>query len=322
MGGIMKAFAALACASIALGVGAQDYPTKPIRIVVPFAAGGPADIQARWLGNKLGAALGQQVIVDNRGGAGGILGAQAVATAAPDGYTLLYSAVGAIAIAPYIAEKVPYNPSEDFVPVVHVATAPSVLVTSAGSPYRNLADLVKHAKANPGKVSFASAGPGTTPHLGAELLKREAAINMVHVPYKGAAPALTDVVSGVVDVMFADAPVVLPFVRGGKLRPLVIGTPQRAPSLPDVPTTTEAGYKGAQVSTWYGMLAPAKTPPAVLTRVNKEVNAILASTDGKAFFAGQGLQVNGGTAEEFGSFIKAESSRWTALAKAAGAKME
>jgi tripartite-type tricarboxylate transporter receptor subunit TctC len=301
---------------------AQAYPTKPVRLVVPFAAGGPADIQARWLAGKLSASLGQQVLVDNRGGAGGILGAQAVATAPGDGYTFLFSSVGAVAIAPYIAEKVPYDPKTDLVPVVRVATAPTVLVTAAGSRYGNLAALVTYAKANPGKVSFASAGPATTTHLGSELLKTEAGIDMVHVPYKGASPAITDVIAGTVDVMFADAPVVLPFVKSGKLKALAIGTPARATALADVPTTAEGGYKGVLVSTWYGLLAPAKTPRDILTKVNAEVNAILRSADGVAFFAQQSVQVNGGTPEEFGSFIASEATRWTALAKAVGAKMD
>ncbi|HYF20799.1 MAG TPA: tripartite tricarboxylate transporter substrate binding protein [Ramlibacter sp.] len=322
MNPIRRLLVACACGLAAFGVAAQDYPTKPIRLVVPFAAGGPADIQARWLGQKLSAALGQQVVVDNRGGAGGILGAQAVATAPADGYTLLFSSVGAIAIAPYIADKVPYNPREDLVPVVRVATAPTVLVTAANSRFSNLASLVQYAKANPGKVSFASAGPGTTTHLGSELLKKEAGIDMTHIPYKGAAPAITDIISGQVDVMFADAPIVLPHIRSGKLKAITIGTPSRESSLPDVATTAEQGHKGVLVSTWYGMLAPARTAPAILARLNQSVNTILSSPDGKAFFAQQGVQVNGGKPEEFGAFIQSEATRWTALAKAANVKMD
>ncbi|HSV53091.1 MAG TPA: tripartite tricarboxylate transporter substrate binding protein [Burkholderiaceae bacterium] len=319
---LFKALAVLAIAAFGQSIPAQDFPTKPIRLVVPFAAGGPADLQARWLGIKLGAALGQQVVVDNKGGAGGILGTQAVTSAPADGYTLLFSSVGAIAISPYIAEKVPYNPRDDLAPVVRVATAPTVLVTAAGSRHQNLAGLVAYAKANPGKVSFASAGPGTTTHLGSELLKREAGIDMIHVPYKGAAPALTDVMAATVDVMFADAPVVLPFLRSGKLKALAIGTPDREAALAEVPTTAEAGQKGVLVSTWYGLLAPAKTPPAVIAKLNKAVNAVLASPDAKAFFAAQGLQSNGGSSQEFGAFIQSESTRWTALAKAAGVRMD
>lgn len=313
---------ALVCALAPQLLLAQDYPSKPIKLIVPFAAGGPADTQARWLGTKLAAALGQQVVIDNRGGAGGILGAQAVATAPADGYTLLFSSVGAIAIAPYIAEKVPYSPKTDLVPVVRFATAPTVLVAGAKAPYPSLSALVAHAKSAPGRVSFASAGPGTTTHLGSELLKQEAGIDMIHVPYKGASPALNDVMGGMVDVMFADAPVVLPFIKAGRLKALAIGTPQRVAALPDVPTTAESGYKGVLVSTWYGVLAPGKTPAAVVAKVNKAVNAVIASAEGKAFFAAQGLEANGGTPEAFGTFIQSESTRWTGLAKAAGVKME
>ena len=301
---------------------AQTYPSKPIRVVVPFSPGGPADIQARWLAAQLSKSLGQQVVVDNKGGAGGIIGTQAVTSAPADGYTLLFSSVGAIAIAPYIAEKVPYNPKDDLAPVVRVVTAPTVLVTAAGSRYRSLADLVSYAKANPGKVTFASAGPGTTTHLGSELLKREAGIDMIHVPYRGAAPAITDVMTGTADVIFADAPVVMPFLKSNKLRALAIGTPARAPALPDVPTTAEGGYKGALVSTWYGLLAPAKTPRDVVAKLNGAVNAVLASPEAKAFFAEQGVQINGGTPEEFGAFIASEAKRWTTLAKSVGVKME
>src|SRR4030095_4759663 len=183
-------------------------PSKPIREVVPFAAGGPADILARWLGNKLTATVGQPIIIDNKGGAGGLIGAQAVATAPPDGYTYLFASVGAISISPYVADKIAYDPDKDLTPVIRVVTAPTVLVTASGSRFNKLSDLVAYAKANPGKVTFASAGIGTTTQLGSELLMREAGIQMVHVPYKGAAPAITDVLAGTADVIFADVPVV------------------------------------------------------------------------------------------------------------------
>jgi tripartite-type tricarboxylate transporter receptor subunit TctC len=307
------------CTQLAWG---QAYPSKPVRLVVPFAAGGPADIQARWLSARLTTVLGQQVIVDNKGGAGGILGAQAVTSAPADGYTLLFSSVGAIAIAPYIAEKVPYDPKADLVPVVRVTTASTILVTASSSRYSTLGDLVAYAKANPGKVSFASAGPGTTTQLGSELLKREAGIDMVHVPYRGAGPAITDVMAGTVNVMFADAPVVLPHIKAGKLRALAVGSPARVPFLAETPTTAEAGQKGVLVATWYGLLAPAKTPRDIVQKLNKALNDVLAGAEAKTFFAEQGMQINGGTPEEFGTFIASESTRWTALAKAAGVKMD
>lgn len=327
--GHMKTNRFLALASIAvvtlagpIAQAQQPYPSKPIREVVPFAAGGPADILARWLGNKLSPALGQPVIIDNKGGAGGLIGAQAVATAPPDGYTLLFASVGAIAVSPYIADKVSYDPEKDLIPVVRAVTAPLVLVTATGSRFNKLADLVSFAKANPGKVTFASAGIGTTTQLGAELLMREAGINMVHVPYKGAAPAITDVLAGTADVLFADVPVVLPYVKSGKLKVLVAGTSARIPTMPDVPTTAEAGFPNVIVSTWYGVLAPAKTPRESIMKINAAVNTILASQEAQTFYAQQGVQINGGTPEEFGAFIKSEQKRWPALAKAAGIKLE
>ena len=300
----------------------QAYPSKPIREVVPFAAGGPADILARWLGNKVTASVGQPVIIDNKGGAGGLIGAQAVATAPPDGYTYLFASVGAISISPYIADKVAYDPDKDLTPVIRVVTAPTVLVTASGSRFNKLSDLVAYAKANPGKVTFASAGIGTTTQLGSELLMREAGINMIHVPYKGAAPAITDVLAGTADVMFADVPVVLPYVKGGKLKVLAVGTPARLPIMPEVPTTAEAGYPNVLVSTWYGVLAPGKTPRDVVMKFNTAMNTVMATPEAKKFFAEQGVLVNGGTPEDFGAFIRSESKRWPAIAKAAGVKLE
>lgn len=313
---------ALAGALFAAQAAAQDFPRQPVKLVVPFAAGGPADIQARWLGVKLGAALGQPVVIDNRAGAGGVLGAQAVINAPADGHTLLFASVGAVAIAPYLMDKQPYDVARDLAPVIRVATAPMVLVSSATGRHRDLAALVADAKAHPGKVSFASAGPGTTTQLGSELLKREVGAEMIHIPYKGAAPALTDVMAGTVDVMFADAPVVLPYIKGGKLRALAVGTPTRVEGLPDVPTTAEGGYKNVLATTWYGVLAPAKTPPAVVKRLNSAIATVLGSPDAVSFFGSQALIVNGGTPEEFGSFVASESKRWTALAKAAGVRMD
>ena len=316
---------ALAACSLAAGLSiasAQSYPSKLVRLVVPFAAGGPADIQARWMAGKLGNALGQQFIVENKGGAGGILGAQAVATAPADGHTLLFASVGAIAITPYLSEKVPYDPKTDLTPVVRVATASTVLVTSSSSPFKTLPELVAFAKQNPGKLSFASAGQGTTTHLGAELLKQEAQLDMVHVPYRGAGPAITDLLAGTVNLMFADGPVVLPQIKAGKLRALAVASPARAPALPETPTTGEGGQRNVLVATWYGVLAPGKTPPDVVQAINKAINDILATPDAKAYFGDQGMQINGGSTAEFASFIASESVRWPALAKAAGVKLE
>jgi tripartite-type tricarboxylate transporter receptor subunit TctC len=301
---------------------AQTFPSTTVRLVVPFAAGGPADIQARWLAGKLTSELGQQFIVENKGGAGGIIGAQAVASAVPDGHTLLFASVGAIAVTPYLSDKVPYDPKTDLIPVVRVATASTVLVTSVNSRFKSLPDLVAHGKQNPGKLSFASAGAGTTTHLGGELLKREAKLDIVHVPYRGAGPAITDVIAGTVDMMFADAPVVLPHIKSGKLRALGVASTARAPALPDTPTTAEGGQKDVLVATWYGLLAPGKTAPEVVQKLNKTLNDILSTPEAKAYFGDQGMQINGGSVAEFRAFIASESLRWPALAKAAGVKLE
>ena len=301
---------------------AATYPDKPIRLIVPFSAGGPADSMARWLGAQLATSLGQPVIVDNKAGASGMIGTQATVIAPPDGYTLIFSSVGAVAITPYLSEKVPYDPDRDLTPVVRVVTAPTVLVTSATGRLHSVAELVAEAKANPGKITFASAGTGTTTHLGTELLKREAHIDLTHVPYRGAAPAITDIIGGTADVLFADAPVVLPFLKSGKLRSLVIGTPERVAALPDTPTTREAGYDKVLVSTWYGVLAPARTPRDVVMKLNGAVNAIIATPEAKQYFAEQGVHPDGGTPEAFGSFIKEESTLWTTIARSVGVKLQ
>jgi tripartite-type tricarboxylate transporter receptor subunit TctC len=319
---LLKQLALLACATALPLAHAQDFPNKPIKMVVPFAAGGPADIQARWLAVKLSAGLGQQVVIENKGGAGGLLGVQSVATSSPDGYTVLFTSTGAIAVTPYLVDKPGYDPKKDIAPVIRVSTAPTVLVTASSSPYHTLADLIKAAKANPGKITFASAGPGTSLHLGSELLAREAGVKMTHIPYRGAAPAISDVVAGTVDVIFADAPVVQPFLQAGKMRALTIGTATRAPNLPDVPTTAESGYKNALVYTWYGILAPGKTPPAIINKLNTLTNQILQSPEAKTYFAQQALEINGGTPQQFEQFIDTESTRWTALAKSIGVKLD
>jgi tripartite-type tricarboxylate transporter receptor subunit TctC len=300
---------------------AQGWPAKPVRVVVPFAAGGPADSLARVLGTKMTADLGQQVLVDNKGGAGGTMGAAEVARAPADGYTLLFSSTGALAIFPVLS-KVSYNPDKDLIPVAHAVTTPMAIVVSAKSPYRTLADLLAYAKANPGKLNFASAGPATTTQLGAELLKREAGITMTHVPYKGAAPALTDVMAGNADMMIADLPAVMSFVKGGKLHALAVTWPTRSSALPDVPSTAELGLTSVVASTWYGLMAPANTPPDVVARVNASLNKALAQPDVVSFLKTQGVEPAGGAPAEFGKLVKSDTLKWGTLAKAAGVRLD
>jgi tripartite-type tricarboxylate transporter receptor subunit TctC len=317
----MQSAAALTLALAATAGWTQAYPTKPIRVVVPFPAGGPVDQTARALGAKLSTALGQQVVIDNKSGAAGVLGADAVAKAPGDGYTLLFSSAGALAIVPNIAPSMPYNPQKDLIAVTQALKVPTVLVVGANSKYKTLADLLAAARASD-KLNYASAGSGTNTHLGMELLKREAKLSMNHVPYRGAAPALTDLMGGQVDVMLADAPVVLPFIQGGKLRALAVASAKRIPVLKDVPTTAELGLPRFEVYNWYGLLAPAKTPPEVVDRLYKAVVTALRSPDMKDNFIQQGSEVVASRPDEFGPFIFAETARWGAVARSVGAKLD
>jgi tripartite-type tricarboxylate transporter receptor subunit TctC len=300
---------------------AQGWPAKPLRVVVPFAAGGPADTLARFLGGKVAADLGQQLLVDNKGGAGGTLGAADVARSPADGYTFLFSSTGALVIFPVLS-KVSYNPDKDLIPVVHAVTAPMAIVVSAKSPFQSLDQLIAFAKAHPGKLNFASAGGGTTTQLGAELLKREAGLFMTHIPYRGAAPALTEVIAGTADLMVADIPAVISFVKGGQLRALAVTWPTRSPALPEVPTTVEKGLKNVVASTWYGLMAPANTPPDVVTRLNAAVNKALAQPDTLSYLKAQGTEPAGGAPAEFGKLLKSDATKWGTLAKAIGAKLD
>lgn len=301
----------------------QAYPAKPVRMVVPFpAGGGPVDQTARLLGTKLSAALGQPFIVDNKGGAGGVLGADAVAKAPADGYTLLFSSAGALSIVPNIAPSMPYNPQKDLQAVTQALKVPAVLVVSANAKYKDFESLLAAIRANPQKFNYASAGSGTTPHLQAELLKREAKLSINHIPYRGAAPALTDLMGGQVDLMLADVPVVLPFIQSGKLRALAVTSAKRIPVLKDVPTTTELGLPKVEIYNWYGLLAPAGTPEVVIDRLYLAVGTALRSPDLKDQFMQQGVELVASRPDEFGPFIFAETARWGALARSVGAKLE
>ena len=318
----LKSAAALSLALAAIPGWAQAYPTKPIRVVVPFPAGGPVDQTIRALGPKLTASLGQPIVIENKGGAGGLLGADTVAKAPADGHTLLFSSAGALAIVPHIAPSMPYDPQKDLQAVTQALKVPAVLVVAASSKYKSFADLKAAATGDASKVNYASAGSGTTPHLQAELLKREAKLNINHIPYRGAAPALTDIMGGQVDMMVADVPVVLPFIQSGKLRALAVTNAKRIPILKDVPTFAELGLPKVESYNWYGMLAPARTPADVVAKVHGATVAALRSPELKQQFEQQGVEVVGSKPEEFGPFIFAESARWGALAKAVGAKLE
>jgi tripartite-type tricarboxylate transporter receptor subunit TctC len=316
LGVLLAAMAAIAFAQ------APAYPTKPIRLVVPFPAGGTTDILARAAAQKLTEAWGQPVVVDNRPGAGGNIGSELVAKAAPDGYTLEMGTVGTHAINASLYAKMPYDHVKDFFPVILVAGVPNVLVVHPSVPVNSVAELIAYAKANPGKLNFASSGNGTSIHLSAELFKVMSGVQMAHVPYKGSAPAVQDLLGGQVQLMFDNLPSALPHIKGGKLRALAVTSAQRAPVLPDVPTIAEAGLPGFEASSWFGVLAPAGTPPAIVAKLNAEIAKWLASPEAKEKLQAQGANVAGGPPEEFAKHIAAETAKWAKVVKESGAKID
>ncbi len=298
------------------------YPSKPIRIVVPFPAGGTTDILARAVALKLTETGGQPVVVDNRPGAGGNIGAELVAKSAPDGYTLLMGTVGTHAINPVLYAKIPYDPQRDFAPVILVAGVPNVLVVNPALPVNSVQELIAYGKANPGKLNFASSGSGTSIHLSGELFKSMSGVPMTHVPYKGSAPALTDLLGGQVQLMFDNLPSALPHIKAGKLRALAVTGAQRAPALPDVPTVAEAGLPGFEASSWFGLLAPAGTPKDIIARLHAEVAKWLATPEARNRLAAQGANAVGNSPEEFAQFIATETVKWRRVVKESGAKIE
>ena len=287
---------------------AQDFPAKPIKLIVPFPAGGPNDIIARVIGQRMSEITKQPVLIDNRGGQGGVLGTDAVAKAAPDGYTIAISSAGALAISPSM-EKVAYDTLKDFAPVTLVATVPEMLVVATNVPAKDMKELIVLAKAQPGKLNFASSGPGSLPHLAGELLKLTANIDIVHVPYRGAAPAVNDLVGQQVQMTFLDLPVLLPHIKAGTLRPIAVGAPKRAPTSPDVPTTAEVGMPDLLIENWYGMIAPGGTPEPVVTTLNRIANEAMNDPQVKQKLADQGLTVAGNTPAQFRDYIGTETQK-------------
>ena len=300
----------------------QTYPAKPVRIVVPFPAGGPIDMTTRPLAQKLTEGLGGPVVVDNRGGANGNIGAENVAKSPPDGYSLVVGAGGGFAIGPHLYTKLPFDVFRDFAPVSLFLTLPQLLVVHPQLPVKTVKDLVALAKAKPNQLNFGSSGAGSTPHLAAELLKRSAQIEMVHVPYKGMGPATMDLMGGQLQLVFADMPVLLQQAKAGKLRPLAVGTPKRSANLPEVPTMIEAGFPKVEASNWYGLFAPAGTPRDIIARLNAETVKAMSNPDLKTFMQNQGAEAAGSTPEQLGVLHRREFERWGSVIKAIGVTLE
>jgi len=311
---VLACAAGLACA--------QSYPVKPIRLVVPFPPGGGNDTVARAIAQEASPALGQPIVVDNRPGAGGIVGAQEAARAAPDGYTLFLGGVGSHAVNPNVHPKLPYDAVKDFAPITLVASAPSVLVVHPSVPARDIAEFAAYARANPGKLNYASNGNGSSSHMAAVLYETNAGVKMTHIPYKGVGPALTDLMSGRIELMFNSIVAILPHIQAGKLRALAVTSKNRSSLLPDVPTIAESGWPEYEAGSWYGILAPAGTPPAVIDRLHAEIVKSLKSAEVGKRLAGEGAEIIGSTPQEFAAHIKAELGRMREAVRAGGIKLE
>jgi len=320
--GICRAALALFCALLSTVVLAQGYPSKPIRLIVAFPPGGSTDIIARIVGQKLGERLGQQVVIDNRGGAGGTIGTEIAARATPDGYTLTMGTTTTHVIAAGVYSKLKYDPLKDFAPLTLVASTPYLLVVNLDVKANTLKEFIALVKSQPGKLNFASAGSGTTTHLAMEMLKTAAGMDIVHVPYNGNAPANTATLGGQVQALFGSMPAVLTQAKAGRLRPLAVGTAKRSPSLPDVPTVAESGYPGFEVSLWLGFFAPAGTPQPILNRLHAELVKIAQSPEMKEQFERNGAESVTNTPAEFSKLVRTETDKYVKIIKAAGIKVE
>jgi tripartite-type tricarboxylate transporter receptor subunit TctC len=298
------------------------FPEKPVRFVIGFTPGGPSDILARAVGQKLAERWGQQVVIENRPGAGGNLAAEVVAKSAPDGYTWLLGNNSILATNQSLYKKLPYDPVKDFAPVALVAVQPNILVVHPEVKATSVMELVSLAKQSPGKLNYASSGAGAAAHLAGELFKTMAGVDIVHVPYKGAQPALTDLIAGQVQLMFATSASVIPYMKAGRLRALAVTTAQRSPSVPELPTVSEAGLGGFEATTWHGVVVPSATPRALIERINQETNTVLKEKDLSERLAGLGAEVLTGTPRDFADYIAREIPKWTKVVKDSGARAD
>ncbi len=313
----------LVCATLlGAGASAQTWPTKPIRLIVPFPPGGGTDAIARATSQRVAANTGWNFVVENRPGAGGNLGVDATAKAAPDGYTIAIGQTSNLAINATLYPKLPYDPQRDFAPIVLLANASLVMVTGTGTPYRSVADVVKAAKARPGAMNFASPGNGTVAHLTSELFQSAAGLKLQHVPYKGAAQALPDVVSGTVELYMSSVPTLIGQIRQGKLRALAVSSARRVDDLPEVPTINESGFKGFDAVTWFGLIAPKGTPADAIARLNAEFNKALRDPELRKRLGDEGADPAGGTPEQFATLIRDDIVRWGKVVRESGAKVD
>jgi tripartite-type tricarboxylate transporter receptor subunit TctC len=299
-----------------------DYPTRPVTLQVAFTPGGPSDVLSRIVGRKLEQLLGQPFVIENRPGAGGNIAAEAVAHSAPDGYTLLMGNNSILATNAALYKTIGFDPEKDFAPISLIGSQANILVVNPQVPARSMAELIAYAKANPGKINFASSGYGAAAHLAGELFKAEAKIDIVHVPYKGAAPALQDVVAGHVQMMFATAASAVQLIHDGQVRALAVTTLKRTTVLPDLATVDELGIKGFDATTWHGLVAPSKTPKDIIAALHRAITAALNDAGVRKQLADLGVDIIGGTPEDFAAYIKSEIPKWTAIVKASGAKLE
>ena len=317
--GATCAAATAICTTLAM---AQPYPAKPVRLIVHFPPGGPTDMVARVVAQKMTEAWGQQYVIDNRPSAGGIIGVELVARAVPDGYTLLFGTGGSMAITPAIGKPLPYDVNRDFAPVGLVVINPQILVFHPSFAPNNIKELITYAKANPGKINYASVGPGSPNHLGIELLKSLAGINLVHIPYKGSSPAMTDLLGGQVSMLFNSMPTVIPHVKSGRLKGIAVGSAKRSAAMPDIPTVAESGVPGFDYVTWYAMFGPAALPKPIIAKLNAEIVKMLADKELAQRLAVQGAEPSPGTPEQLGRYMREEQERWRKVIKSANLKLD
>ena len=318
----LRSISAIVLYSLALSATADDYPNKAIRLIMPYPIGGSIDIAGRMVAQRLAENLGQAGVIDNRTGAGGIVGTETGARAAPDGYTLLMGGTGTLALSPSLQKNLPYDPNKDFTPVTLLVTIPYVVVVHPAVRVNNIRELIALAKAKPNEINYGSGGSGSAPHLAAELFKTIAEVKITHVPYKGSTPAITDTMSGQVQLTFTGIPSVMTQMKAGRLRPIGVTSLKRAAALPDVPTIAESGVPGYEVNPWFGVLLPARAPQPLVSRINAEILKVLQLPATRDRFAGEGFEAAGNTPAQFAAYIKSEQVKWAKVIKDAGIRAD